>query len=481
MFQAFEWYIPSDGNYYKDLMKKLVDLKRIGVTAIWLPPVTKSTGVNDTGYGVYDIYDLGEFNQKGEIRTKYGTKEELLELIDEIHKNDMLVYADVVINHMAGADFEEEFMAVEVDKEDRTKELGEPRKISAWTGFDFPERDGKYSDFKWNYHHFTAVDYDGVEDRPGIFRIIGENKGWSWGVSDENGNFDYLMFSDIDHANLEVKDELKRWIDWFIKELSLDGIRMDAVKHIDSAFAEEFNAHIIENHGEDFYLFAEYWDGNLENKMNYMDNTNYRFDLFDVGLHFNFYEASLNGDDFDLRKIFDGSLVDSNPLKAITFVDNHDTEPKQSLESYVDPWFKEIAYGLILLRKDGFPCIFYGDYYGIGGEFLTPPMKDMIDKLALVRKNHAYGDQDDYFMEKDLIGFVRHGDDKHPGKVAAVVSLNEKKSIPMFVGEEQAGKVFADITGNTEEKVEINDEGYGDFVAEAGNISVYIEDGVELG
>lgn len=180
MFQAFEWYIPSDGNYYKDLMKKLVDLKRIGVTAIWLPPVTKSTGVNDTGYGVYDIYDLGEFNQKGEIRTKYGTKEELLELIDEIHKNDMLVYADVVINHMAGADFEEEFMAVEVDKEDRTKELGEPRKISAWTGFDFPERDGKYSDFKWNYHHFTAVDYDGVEDRPGIFRIIGENKGWSW-------------------------------------------------------------------------------------------------------------------------------------------------------------------------------------------------------------------------------------------------------------------------------------------------------------
>ena len=42
---------------------------------LWLPPAYKGVGgKNDNGYGVYDLYDLGEFNQKGSIETKYGTK-----------------------------------------------------------------------------------------------------------------------------------------------------------------------------------------------------------------------------------------------------------------------------------------------------------------------------------------------------------------------------------------------------------------------
>lgn len=480
MFQAFEWYLPSDGNYYKELKEKLGDLKKIGVTAIWLPPVTKAISPDDTGYGVYDLYDLGEFDQKGSVRTKYGTKEELLDLIAAIKELDMQIYADVVLNHKAGADYEEEFMAVPVDQEDRTKEIGDYRKIKAWTGFDFPGRDNKYSDFKWNYHYFTGVDYDTISGEEGIYKVKGENKGWSWGVSGDKGNYDYLMFADIDHSHPDVIEELKRWIDWFINELSLDGLRLDAVKHIDNDFMEEFSTHIYEKHGENFYLLGEYWDEDVDKEKDYMDSTNYKIDLFDVALHYNLFSASNEGEEYDLTKIFDGSLVADAPLKAVTFVDNHDTQPSQSLESYVEPWFKEIAYGLILLRKDGFPCLFYGDYYGIGGEFKTPPMKDMIDKLALIRKNHAYGDQDDYFIEEDLIGFLRHGDEEHPGKMTAVISTREKKSIKMFLGEDQKGKVFADITGNTEEKIVIDKNGYGEFVAEAGKISVYIEDGILL-
>ena len=50
---------------------------------------------------------------------------------------------------------------------------------------------------------------------------------------------------------------------------------------------------------------------------------------------------------------------------AVTFVDNHDSEPGQALESFIEDWFKPLAYALILLRKEGLPCVFYGDYYGI--------------------------------------------------------------------------------------------------------------------
>ena len=66
-----------------------------------------------------------------------------------------------------------------------------------------------------------------------------------------------------------------------------------------------------------------------------------------------------------MRELFQGTLVQADAWHAVTFVDNHDTEPGQSLESFVLPWFKTIAYALILLRIDGLPCVFYGDLYGI--------------------------------------------------------------------------------------------------------------------
>ena len=95
--QAFEWYLPDDGNYYKNLTKEAKNLKEKGIDALWLAPMFKATGTNDVGYGVYDLYDLGEFDQKGSVRTKYGTVEELKKLIEVLHENDIKVYADVVL------------------------------------------------------------------------------------------------------------------------------------------------------------------------------------------------------------------------------------------------------------------------------------------------------------------------------------------------------------------------------------------------
>ena len=83
-------------------------IKDAGIDALWLPPMCKGGGDQDVGYGIYDLWDLGEFDQKGTVRTKYGTKKELLEAIDELHKNHIKVYADVVLNHKGNADFEEE-------------------------------------------------------------------------------------------------------------------------------------------------------------------------------------------------------------------------------------------------------------------------------------------------------------------------------------------------------------------------------------
>ena len=99
----------------------------------------------------------------------------------------------------------------------------------------------------------------------------------------------------------------------------------------------------------------------------------------DVRLHNNLYDASLEGAEYDLTTIFDHSLVKNHPEHAVTFVDNHDTQRGQALESTVKEWFKPSAYALILLRKDGLPCLLYGDYYGIDGEFAQESFKVVLD------------------------------------------------------------------------------------------------------
>lgn len=171
MFQYFEWNLPNDGQLWNKLKADAEHLSQIGVTAVWIPSPCKGASQNDVGYGIYDIYDLGEFNQKGTVRTKYGTKQELQDMIDELHIHKISVYMDTVMNHKAGADYTEKFMVQEVDPEDRTKVLTEPYEIEGWTGFDFVNRNNVYSDFKWHWFHFSGVDFNAANKKVQFIKL----------------------------------------------------------------------------------------------------------------------------------------------------------------------------------------------------------------------------------------------------------------------------------------------------------------------
>ena len=132
MIQYFEWNLPNDGKHWKRLKEDAKHLSEIGVTGVWIPPAYKGTSQFDVGYGAYDLWDLGEFDQKGTVRTKYGTKQELIEAIEELHKYDIDVYLDAVLNHKGGADETETFLAIEVDPENRNVEISAPFDIDGW-------------------------------------------------------------------------------------------------------------------------------------------------------------------------------------------------------------------------------------------------------------------------------------------------------------------------------------------------------------
>src|SRR4030095_6749197 len=97
------------------------------ITHVWLPPAYKSSqGTGEPGYAVYDLYDLGEFDQKGTVRTRYGTKQEYLDCIKAIHDNGMDVIADIVLNHKHGGDEAELVKVQQVNADNRTEYVGEP-------------------------------------------------------------------------------------------------------------------------------------------------------------------------------------------------------------------------------------------------------------------------------------------------------------------------------------------------------------------
>jgi alpha-amylase len=475
MIQYFEWYVEDNGKHWIELKSEAKHLVALGVSGVWIPPCTKSFGVGSVGYDPYDLYDIGEFDQKGSIRTKYGTKAELKEAIEVLHENGLKVYADVVLNHKAGADETEKFTVVEVDPNNRKQAISDPYEIEGWTKFDFPGRGDKYSGFKWNFTHFVSTDRDNSTGKDGVFKIIADGKDWSNNVDDDKGNYDYLMFADIDYNNEDVVNEVKRWGVWFVRELNLDGFRLDAIKHIDEKFMKSFVINVRENTSKDFYVVGEYWNVEVSKLEKYLNDVDYNLNLFDVPLHYNFFQASQKGNNYDLTKILANTLVSLNPLNVVTFVDNHDSQKGQALESWIEDWFKPIGYSIILLRKDGYPCIFYGDYYGIRGNNEAPGKKDMLDPLLIARKNFSYGEQIDYFDHPNVIGWIRKGDEEHRDSGIAVVISNGEEGIKnMSFGKEASGRSFYDITGNRKEIITLDEQGSGNFLVQGGSVSVWV-------
>ncbi len=485
MIQFFHWYIPGDSFLWNHITEQAPYLAGLGITSAWLPPMYKgNSGSFSTGYDAYDLFDLGEFDQKGTIPTKYGSRVELEAACKTLKKNGIGVIADIVLNHKAGGDEAEEFHVLKVDPDDRRKILGEPFPIQSYTKFTFPGRGTKYSDFQWDFNCFTGVDYaEGIEGNA-IYRIINEwGEDWDDMINEEKGNFDFLMCNDIETRNPNVRKELHYWGKWLHEQIGFDGVRLDAVKHIAPEFFKEWLGVLREQTGKDIFAVGEYWaPGDVDLLQRYLLETDGCMSVFDSALHHNFHKASEEGSSYDLRSILDISLMRANPTLAVTVVANHDTQPLQALEAPVAPWFKPLAYAIILLRAEGYPCVFYPDLYGTtykdtgsdGEEYeIHMPKVEGIENLLKLRKTNAYGEQHDYFDDPNCIGFVRYGNDEHPG-CAVIMSNGDAATKSMMTGKHYAGKTFVDALGRDKKPVTIREDGWADFSAPPGGVSVWI-------
>jgi alpha-amylase len=190
MLQAFYWDCPKVENrehqWWAYIKSKLPAITQAGFTALWLPPANKAAGWKSMGYDPYDYYDLGEFDQKGGAPTWFGSKAELLDLIQSAHATGLQVYADLVFNHNSGGD---------------AQELNPIDGQSRWTKFD--PKSGK---FPRDWRCFHPSQYE------------------TW----DGGTFGDMP--DLCHHTPLVYTELINCARWLLEEIGFDGFRYDMVK-----------------------------------------------------------------------------------------------------------------------------------------------------------------------------------------------------------------------------------------------------------
>ncbi|KAI9723816.1 MAG: hypothetical protein M1828_004066 [Chrysothrix sp. TS-e1954] len=476
MMEAWEYFCPSG----------VPVLKAIGIDHIWIPPASKGGYSGSEGYDTYDLYDLGEFHQKWTTKTKYGSKDELKELMQTCCDNSMGVYFDVVLGHKGAADATERIQAVKVDGNNRLQDISEPFDIDAWTDFKFEGRNNKYSSMKYNASHFNGVDWDQRTETFAIYRLA--DKQWADDCDKDLGSHDYLLCSNVDLNNAEVRHDLKDWIQWLNHELpQLTGLRIDAFRHMSQGFMKEYLSFIDEVLGrKNWFVVGEYWTSKLDVLLDCIARLDDRMSLFDFPLHENFVQAS-HKKDADLRILFDGTLAQAKPANAVTFVTNHDTQKRGyvngtiSDETLADN-FIPTAYALTLLQEGvGYPMVFWGDLFGTcGPPGTTTPVTcwGQLPRLILVRKLYAYGKQTSYFDKPFCIGFTRIG---HPSKslgagLAVIATKSDHMAVKrMYVGIQHAGEMWSDILGWTPGCVSIDKAGYGTFWVTGNTVAVWVK------
>lgn len=186
-------FMDSNGDGIGDLKgvtSKLDYLKDLGIDVIWICPMYKSPN-DDNGYDISDYQD---------IMDEFGTMEDFNELLEEVHKRDMKLILDLVINHTSDE---------------------HPWFIESRTSKDNPKRDW----YIWR---------DGKNGKePNNWESIFSGSAWKY--DKETDQYFMHIFStrqpDLNWENPEVKDALKSMVNWWL-EKGIDGFRVDAISHI---------------------------------------------------------------------------------------------------------------------------------------------------------------------------------------------------------------------------------------------------------
>lgn len=253
LFQGFWWDYWNNNfpNKWSDYLTELSPrLKDIGIDAVWIPPAAKCATTGNVGYGPFDHYDLGDKFQKGgssvNVRTRMGSKDELLRMVAVMHANGIEVIEDVVLNHVDGAG----------SNSGAGGKDPEPFSVANAGGF----KNFRYVSYSTPYINDSQDDYwtrNGrwAKNYPNFYPNLANNcttgdicspffgpdisyEGTAYGASSNiplsgsaNINGTIRPYVNPIQPFDYVRTNARNWITWFKKQTGVDGWRWDAVKH----------------------------------------------------------------------------------------------------------------------------------------------------------------------------------------------------------------------------------------------------------
>jgi alpha-amylase len=358
---------PADGPatlpwWWDHLAAQARDLRAVGFTALWLPPPLKgAAGTASIGYDVFDDYDLGAKPQRGSVPTRYGTREQLGRCVATMRACGLDVYLDLVENQRSGGD----------NFRYRYRDAG------GGTGGRFPKDPDSF--------------HPQVPQDPGVFggRRVAE-----------------ISFGDdLAIINARPPGSVSRGLidalGWMTRALDVQGYRLDDAKGVSTQFVPR----LLDDHAvAGRFAVGEFFDGNPDLLRGWIADTGRRSATFDFPLRFALARMCNQSGGFDMGGTLDHpGLAGVDPLMAVTFVENHDTDTRPELQPVIAN--KMLAYAYIL-TAEGYPCVFYKDYSTDQGCY---GLKPHIDNLVWVHEKLAFGPTVQRWKEVGLFAFERLG------------------------------------------------------------------------
>lgn len=213
------------GGNLKALIGKLDYVKELGFSTLWINPVVQNAADGYHGYATTNFLA---------VDPRFGTMEDLQQLVSQAHRRGMRVLLDVVVNHTARVfDYR--------DGDGWVAARQAPKQIQRWTQPLYPRE----------------------LRRQAFFHRRGNVQDWNLREQAENG--DFMGLRDLATERREVQNALIRSVLWWIKQTDADGFRLDTVKHTDRSLWPRFNRAVrsyASKLGKDnFLLLGEVYDG----------------------------------------------------------------------------------------------------------------------------------------------------------------------------------------------------------------------------
>lgn len=211
------------GGTWNTVRENLDYIQNAGFTAIWISPVSQNYQGPRTAYG--DPYHGYWIADASKLNDRFGTANDLKALSDEVHRRGMYLMVDVVVNNVMSTSL--------------TPDL---------STYMFKDQS--------QYHPYCPIDWNNITSEQNCW--LGDTK---------------VPLPDLNTQNPTVVSGYSTWIKSLVETYNIDGLRIDAAKHVDAEFWPQFCGAagvycIGEVFGDDID-FASTWQGPLDAILQY--------------------------------------------------------------------------------------------------------------------------------------------------------------------------------------------------------------------